>query len=67
MAMNKQLHKSNERIISGVCAGISEYLNPEWDPVVVRIGFAVLTVFNPLMLIVYLALAIALPNAEYRC
>jgi len=60
----KRLTKSNDKRISGVCAGISEYLNPEWDPVVVRVAYAVLTVFNPLMLIVYLILVVALPKPE---
>jgi len=61
----KRLRKSSNRVISGVCAGISEYINPELDPVVVRIGFGVFTVFNPLMLILYIVLAIVLPGPEY--
>ncbi len=48
--------------MSGVCAGISEYINPELDPVIVRIGFGFLTIFNPLMLILYVVLVIVLPG-----
>lgn len=61
----KRLRKSSNRVLSGVCAGISEYINPELDPVIVRIGFGVFTVFNPLMLILYIVLAIVLPGPEY--
>lgn len=60
----KRLRKSSNRVLSGVCAGISEYINPELDPVIVRIGFGVFTVFNPLMLILYIILAIVLPGSE---
>ncbi|HKJ43963.1 MAG TPA: PspC domain-containing protein [Sunxiuqinia sp.] len=60
----KRLTKSYDRRIAGVCGGISEYINPELDPILVRIGFVGLTFFNPLMLVVYLILAIAMPDAE---
>ena len=60
----KRLRKSGNRILSGVCAGMSEYFNPELDPIFVRIGFGVLTVFNPLMLILYIVLAVVLPGPE---
>lgn len=62
----KRLTKSRNRIISGVCAGLSEYIDPSWDPILVRTGVAVLTFFNPLVLIVYLVLAIVLPYPEYQ-
>ena len=60
----KRLRKSDNRVISGVCAGVSEYINPELDPVIIRIAFGVFTVFNPLMLILYIVLAIVLPGPE---
>ena len=60
----KRLRKSTDRVFSGVCAGITEYFNPDWDPVLVRTGFVVLTVFNPLMIVVYLGLAIVMPSPE---
>ena len=60
----KRLTKSYDRKIAGVCGGISEYINPELDPVITRIGFVVLTFFNPLMIVVYLILAIAMPDPE---
>ncbi|MGQ7869078.1 PspC domain-containing protein [Sunxiuqinia sp. sy24] len=58
----KRLTKSYDKKLAGVCAGISEYFNPELDPIIVRIGFVGLCIFNPLMLIAYLVLAIVLPD-----
>jgi len=60
----KRLRKSKNHALSGVCAGISEYINPEMDPVIIRVAYGVLTAFNPLMLILYLILAIVLPGPE---
>jgi phage shock protein C len=60
----KRLRKSQDRKIAGVCGGISEYINPELDPILVRIGFVVLGIFNPLMVVVYLILAIAMSEPE---
>lgn len=57
----KRLKKSKERRISGVCGGISEYLDPELDPLIVRLGYIALTLFNPLMILFYIVLAIAMP------
>lgn len=60
----KRLTKSYDRKLAGVCAGISEYFNPELDPVIVRILFVVLAILNPLTLVAYLILAIAMPEPE---
>jgi phage shock protein C len=60
----KRLRKSRDRIIAGVCGGISEYINPEMDPLLVRLAFLALTFFNPLMLIFYLILAFAMPGPD---
>jgi phage shock protein C len=62
--MMKRLTKSYDKKLAGVCGGISEYFNPELDPILVRIGFVVLGVFNPLMLVVYIILAIVMPEPE---
>ena len=60
----KRLTKSYDRKIAGVCAGISEYINPELDPIIVRISFVVVGIFNPLMVVVYLILALAMAEPE---
>jgi len=62
--MMKRLTKSYDKKLAGVCAGISEYFNPELDPILMRIGFLVLGIFNPLMLVVYIILAIVMPEPE---
>ena len=42
--MTKRLYRSDDRVIAGVCAGIAEYL--DFAPVVVRLGYAALTLFT---------------------
>ena len=45
MDMNKKLYRSrNDKMVSGVCAGIANYLNI--DPTLVRVIYAVLSVFT---------------------
>lgn len=60
----KRLTKSYDRKIAGVCAGISEYINPELDPIIMRIIFVVFGIMNPLLVVAYLVLAIAMPDPE---
>jgi len=55
----------NERILLGVCGGISKYIDPELDPVVIRILWVVLTLFSPIMLLLYFVLGIALKSESY--
>jgi len=55
-----------EKRIFGVCAGISKYIDPELDPVAIRILWVLLTIFAaPLMIIFYLTLAIVLKPEDY--
>jgi len=50
-----------ERKFLGVVGGISKYIDRDYDPVVLRILWAVLTIFNPCgMILLYLALAFVL-------
>ncbi len=58
----KYLTKSRKKVISGICGGIAEYINPTLDPVVIRIVWAVCTVFNPLMILAYIVLHCVIPN-----
>lgn len=56
-----------EKRIFGVCAGISKYIDPEIDPVGLRILWVILTIFAaPPMIILYLVLAIVLKPENYR-
>ena len=63
----KRLTRSNEKLVAGVISGISNYINPELDPVLFRIAFAWLAVYNPVLVLVYFGLAIVLPkqNLEF--
>lgn len=60
--MGARLRKSHsDRMISGVCGGIAEYLG--WDPTIVRIIFVILTFLgwgSPILL--YLILAFVMPD-----
>ncbi len=59
----KKLTLSNDKKIAGVCGGIAEYL--DIDPTVVRLVYALLTVFTAVSgIIIYLILMLALPKAS---
>ncbi|RUT78360.1 PspC domain-containing protein [Ancylomarina longa] len=62
----KKLTRSQYKKIAGVCGGISQYINPELDPVIIRAGWLILTLFNPLMLLVYFILALVLSDSPYE-
>jgi len=52
---------SSNRMIAGVCGGLAEWLG--WDTTLVRILYAILTVFTAFSgLIVYLLLWIIMPR-----
>ena len=59
--MTKRLERSNDRVWTGVCGGIAEYL--DFDPVLVRIAYAFLTLFTAFSgLIFYFVLWIVMPE-----
>ena len=64
--MQKRLTRSFNKRLLGVCGGIAEYLNPQMDPVFIRIAWTILTIFNPLMVVLYFLLAIIMPEPDYR-
>ncbi len=60
---NKKLYKvSDNAQVTGVCQGISEYLN--MDVSIVRILTALAVIFTGAGLIVYIVLAIVLPDKK---
>jgi phage shock protein PspC (stress-responsive transcriptional regulator) len=62
-AQRKRMYRNpDDSIISGVCGGIGAYLNS--DPVLFRILFILFTVFFGVGFFVYIALWIALPQAN---
>ncbi|MBP6635653.1 MAG: PspC domain-containing protein [Paludibacter sp.] len=59
--MQKKLKRSQNKMISGVCAGIAEYF--EFDPTLVRIAYVLLSFFSAGFpgLLLYIILAIVMP------
>lgn len=57
----KRLTRSNDKLVAGVISGISNYVNPELDPVFLRLAFAWITFFNPFLILIYFGLALILP------
>ena len=61
--MQKRLYRSEEgKKISGVCAGIAEYLDA--DATIIRLGYTALSIFTGIIfgVLVYIAAAIIIPN-----
>lgn len=58
----KRLYRShNDRMFSGLCAGLGEYVG--MDPTVVRVLFALSSIFLfPAPIIVYLAMMLIVPE-----
>jgi phage shock protein PspC (stress-responsive transcriptional regulator) len=56
------LHRSQNRMIAGVCGGVAEWLG--WSPTLVRVLWVILTPTTIFAgVIVYLVLWILMPNA----
>lgn len=63
MSEQKRLQRStDDRILLGVCGGFANYFST--DPVLIRGGYVVLTIFTGLLpgVISYIALAIIMPE-----
>lgn len=60
--MGARLKKSHtDKMISGVCGGIAEYLG--WDPTIVRIIFVVGTfITSGTLVLLYFILALVMPD-----
>jgi phage shock protein PspC (stress-responsive transcriptional regulator) len=58
---SKRLYRTREgRIIAGVCTGIAAYFGI--DPTLVRLAFAVLTIFGGAGILIYLIAWIVIPE-----
>lgn len=62
----KRLFRSKEKKVAGVCGGISQYINPDLDPIIVRAMALILMLFNPLLLLAYFILALILPDSACK-
>src|SRR5437867_2336402 len=62
METRRILRSRNERMIAGVAGGLAAYF--KIDPLVVRLGFALLALMNGVGIILYLILWLLLPNED---
>ena len=62
--MKKKLTLSNDKKISGVCAGIAEYF--DCDPTLIRIIYAALTIFSLGLpgVLIYFLIAVIMPKSQ---
>lgn len=60
MNEKRLIRSHNNRMLFGVCAGLAEYLNV--DPVIVRLLAVLLTLWNGVGLLIYLVLALIMPQ-----
>ena len=59
--MQKKLYRSvSDRKIAGVCAGVADYF--DMDPTLVRLGWAVVSVFLLIGIVAYIAGALIIPE-----
>lgn len=62
-SMERRLTKSRKnKILEGVCGGIGEYF--DIDPTIVRLAFVVLTFFSGIGIVIYIVLAVIMPQGE---
>lgn len=65
MSNKRLMRSSNDRLLGGVCAGLAEYF--DFDPVLVRIAYAFLTIFSAAFpgLLLYIVMWIVMPEKKY--
>jgi phage shock protein C len=58
----KKLTRSKDKMISGVCAGIAEYIDA--DPTLIRLAWVLITLFSGIILgvLAYIIAAIIIPE-----
>ena len=58
--MEKKLYRIEQgKKIAGVCGGLAEYFNV--DPTVIRLGWAVVSLFVPVGIVAYIVAALVMP------
>lgn len=65
MSSKRLMRSSNDKLLGGVCAGLAEYF--DFDPVLVRIAYAFLTIFSAAFpgLLLYIVMWIVMPEKKY--
>lgn len=61
----KRLVKSKNKMVGGVIAGVAEYYNWDIDVTILRLVFAVLSVFFFPAVVAYIVALFIVPNAEH--
>ncbi|MBR2256617.1 MAG: PspC domain-containing protein [Blautia sp.] len=64
MEMKKLYRSQNDKMILGVCGGIAEYF--EIDPVLVRLGFVLVTMAGGSGILAYIIAAVVIPQRETK-
>lgn len=62
MSEKRLVRSRDNRMLFGVCAGLAHYLNI--DPVIVRLLAVLLTLWNGIGLVIYLVLALIMPQED---
>jgi len=58
----KKLYRSKNKVIWGICAGLAEYLG--MDVMLVRIIWAVVTLFTGVPILIYIVMYFVVPEAD---
>ena len=61
----KRVSRKEARLF-GVCGGLAKYIDPEMDPVIMRIIWVALSLFQPFFIILYFILALVLKIEESK-
>jgi len=61
MSEKRLVRSRNDKMLFGVCGGLADYLNI--DPVIIRLLAALLTLWNGVGLLIYVVLALIMPEA----
>jgi phage shock protein C len=62
MQGKRLLRSRNDRVIAGVASGLAATFNI--DPILVRLGFVALALFNGFGIVIYLAMWLLVPNED---
>ena len=60
MSEKRWVRSRGNKMLAGVCGGLAEYLGV--DPVIVRLAAVLLTLWNGVGLLIYLVLALIMPQ-----
>ena len=59
----RRVRRKDARVF-GVCGGLAKYIDYEMDPVIMRIIWVALSLFQPFFIILYLILALVLKQED---